>query len=191
MEGRQLFVLAAIITAFYYFTIFDDGTSINQQINNIQQQLTEEQKKVTDSDLAIKRVEQIRASLASLHEQFKLAAQQLPEEIKASEILKTVDTLAKSAGVNIKLKEPRDSRKEEIVETLPLHIKLQGTYSEVTMFLYYISIMERITRIMSFSLQPAPTTVGIKSKAGTLALDGEILSYRYIADAAKDGGKKK
>jgi type IV pilus assembly protein PilO len=191
MDARRLLILAGIVTAFYYFTLFDDGGSIDQRSLQIQQQLSEEQKKVGESEKAIKRVEQIRASLASLHEQFKVAAQQLPEEIKASEILKTVDTLAKSAGVSIKVKEPREAKKEEIVETLPLHIRLQGSYSEVTMFLYYISIMERITRITSFTMQPAPTLLGVKSKPGTLAFDGEIMSYRYTGEAPKDGGKKK
>ena len=194
MTMQRALIVAALIGAFYFFTMFDDGSSFDQKIKNVDNEISNEDKKAKASDEAIKKLEQIRSSIATLQDQFKLMAQQLPTETNASEILKTVDTLAKSAGIGIKLKEPREAKKEDFVEALPLHLRLQGTYSEITMFLYYVSIMERITRLRGFSLEKVANSENEKLKSGTLVFDGEIMSYRYLAAApplnAKEGVKK-
>ncbi len=185
MKVQQSLILAAVISAVFYFSFFDSGEALDKSTAQLQVQIDEQQKKVKESDEALKKLEQIRASVASLNEQFKVASTQLPADIKGSEILKTVDNLARSAGVTVKSAEPRPTTKDEIVERIPLHVQLQGTYSELTMFLYYISIMERITRVSGFTMEQVPEADDQALKGGTLKFDGEIMSYRYIEDPNK------
>jgi len=182
MEMQRAFILAVIVGAGFYFMVFDGGEEQDKRIQVLQGQLEEQERKVKESDAALKKLTDIRASIDSLHEQFRKASQQLPSDLKAAEIIRTVDTLARSAGVILKGTEPRQSIKEDIVEKFPLHVQLQGTYSEITLFLYYLSIMERITRVGSFTMEN-PATIDSKTKEGSLKFEGEILSYRYIAEA--------
>ncbi len=185
MNNQKAMILAFIATATFYFMFFDSGSSFDQRLAQLQTQLDEQNKKVKESEVALKKLEQIRSSISSLHEQLKIVSNQLPSEVKASEILKTVDILARSAGVSVKSTEPRAIVKENIVEKIPLHVKLQGTYSEITMFLYYISIMERITRINNFSLANVSVEEEARVKTGSLNFEGDIVSYRYIAETSK------
>src|SRR5580698_7972351 len=107
LTNQQALIVAVVLTALFYFFMYDNGEDIDRQITAVQVQLDEQNKKIKDSEAAIKKLENIRASVASLHEQFQVASHQLPSELKAAEILKTVDTLARSAGVSIKSTEPK------------------------------------------------------------------------------------
>ncbi len=176
---QRAIIIGGICTLSYYFTLFDNGEVLDRQFAQLQTQLIEQGEKVKESEAALKKLEQIRASVDLLNQQLHRVSIQLPTEVKGAEILKTVDTLAKSTGVRIKITEPKSPIREDIVEKIPLHVRLQGTYSELTMFLYYISIMERMTRVSSFSLTNLFQEE--KSKGGTLILEGDIVSYRYVS----------
>lgn len=189
MQKALIFGLMA--SGFFYVSLFDDGSSLDTRRQQIEKQIADEQKKSKESDEALKELEQYRGSVGALNEQFRVAAQQLPAEISASEILKSIDTISKSTGVSIKSKEPRASKKEDILEMLPLRVTVHGNFSEITMFLYYLSSMERITRVVNFSFAQPPSTEVSKMKPGSLIFDGEIVSYKYLADAKDQGAKKK
>lgn len=189
---QKAMIFAAMAAGFFYVSLYDDGSSIDAQRVAVEKQIEEEQKKSKESDAALKELEQYRGSFGALSEQFKIAAQQLPSEISASEILKSIDTISKSTGVSIKSKEPKDPKKEDILEVLPLKVTVHGTYSEITMFLYYLSSMERITRVVNFSFSQPTGGFGMSPlRPGSLVFDGEIVSYKYIANSVPEPGAKK
>lgn len=186
---QKALIVAIAVAALFYFTLYDDGSAVDKKIADLQNQVNAEQLKTKESDAALKEVDLIRSSIGALSEQFKIAAQQLPSEIQMADILKSIDTLAKSAGVNIRSKEPRSSKKEDILELIPLHVNLQGSFSEITMFLYYVSSMERISRVVNFNISVTGAEA-LKYKNNGLVFDGEIVSYRYLGDAKRDEVKK-
>jgi Tfp pilus assembly protein PilO len=190
---QRAFIFSLMAAGLYWGTLYDDGSNLDARAVTVQKQLQEEQKKSNESDAALKERDLVKNAVSGLNQQFEIASQQLPSEISASEILKSIDTISRSTGVSIKSKEPRGTKKEDILEMMPLHVIVQGTYSEITMFLYYLSSMERITRVTNFTFsQPLPTDQK-PAKVGALVFDGEIVSYRYLAKAVTptDGGKKK
>lgn len=191
MSMQRALIFAVLAAGFFYVSMYDDGATIDTRRTQLEKQIIEEQKKSKESEAALKELEQYRGSVGALNAQFKIAAQQLPSEISASEILKSIDTISKSTGVSIKSKEPKASKKEDILELLPLRVTVHGSYSEITMFLYYLSSMERITRVVNFSFAQPSSGELARLKPGTLVFDGEIVSYKYIASTPVDAGAKK
>lgn len=191
MSMQRALIFAVVAAGFFYVSMYDDGGAIDSRRTLVEKQIQEEQKKSKESEVALKELEQYRGAVGALNAQFKIAAQQLPSEISASEILKSIDTISKSTGVSIKSKEPKASKREDILELLPLRVTVHGSYSEITMFLYYLSSMERITRVVNFAFTQPNSTDLAKMKHGTLVFDGEIVSYKYIASAPPDAAVKK
>jgi len=188
---KKAFIFALLAAGFYYVSLYDDGKTIDTKRVQIEKQIAEEQKKSKESDEALKELEQYRGSVVALNEQFKIAAQQLPSEISASEILKSIDTISKSTGVSVKLKEQKTKKREDIVEMLPLRVVVHGGFSEITMFLYYLSSMERITRAVNFTFAIPSGTDVAKVKQGALVFDGEIMSYKYVPGLRGEQGVKR
>jgi Tfp pilus assembly protein PilO len=190
---RRALVFAVVAAGVYYGTLYDDGSSLDSRMVQLQKQLDEEQKKSRESDAALKERDLVKNAVAGLNQQFEIASQQLPSEISASEILKSIDTISRSTGVSIKSKEPKGTKTEDILELMPLKVVVQGSYSEITMFLYYLSSMERITRVTNFTFSQANPVDSRTAAPGVLIFDGEIVSYRYLASSQKpvQGGNKK
>jgi Tfp pilus assembly protein PilO len=191
LSYRQTFIISLLVGGFYYLMFFDNGEKLDTQIKQIQTKVTEQEVIAVESDKAQQDLEKIKSSLANLETQFKSAAQQLPTEISMAEILKSIDTLARSSNVSIKEKEPKTSLHQDFLEISPLRVKAEGNFSEIVMFIYYISSMQRISRLKSFSISMVAMNDRNMDRKGKLILDGEVESYRFLSEAEREKVKKK
>lgn len=186
LKFNQAVIFGAIITAFFYYSMYDDGSSLDAQAANLRQQIEAERVKERESDTALERIKQLRDSYALLTDQFKIASSQIPVEIQMSDIIRTVDLMARTSNVVIKTKEPKTTLKEDIIEIFPIRVVAEGGYSDLTKFFYNLSTIERIFRIRSFSIV-APTDT---KKSQKLSLEVELASYRFIGSLDKKAGVK-
>lgn len=186
MGSKQILILCGIAGAAYYFMIFDDGTALRTQISGVQAEIKKEEVKAAEADKALKEVEAIRASLNTLGQQFQLATKQLPSQYSMPELIRAIDSIARASGVSIKSKEPMAPKPEKdgIVEYLPVKVVLEGQYSEIAMFIYYISSLERITRVKNFDMG-VPTGADIRKPR--LQVDAEVMSYRFTGKTPAKG----
>lgn len=187
LKVEHTFVLALLVSGFYYLTFFDDGSTLDAQAQNLRQQISTERTKEKESDQALARIKQLRESYAALTDQFKFVSAQIPNDIQMSEIIRTVDTMAKTSGILIKTKEPRQPVREDIVETLPIRVEAEGTFSEIAMFIYNLSTIERVYRVRHFSIK-APTD---DRRTQKLTMDAEVASFRFAGTDSKDAGVKR
>jgi type IV pilus assembly protein PilO len=190
LTPKQALFFTLILGALYYFMFFNDGSDLQNKITTVQDQITKEEQKATEADAALKEVEQVRATVGALSEQFKTVSQALPSEVQMSDIIRTVDTVSRASGVSIKSKEPRPVVNKDYYEQIPLKITMEGSYSEITMFLYYLASTERIMKVENFSMgNPNPSD---KISPGRLTFEGQVVSYRFVGSTAKAGeGQKK
>lgn len=190
---QKTMIAGVVLAAMYYFFIFDDGSAADKSIEAVQQQVKSEELKLLESDKVIKKVAGLKTQVASLTEQYKTLSTQIPTEVNMAEVIKQIDTMAATSGVSIRDKVPKASQKKEILEEFPLAITATGSFGELTLFLYNMMNSERISRVVSFSLNK--TAQGRDQKNKALAFEFVIANYRYIGEATKDtapaaGGQK-
>ncbi len=188
---QKCLVISAILGGIYYMTMFDDGSSIQAQINETEKKVAEQQSLAQRSEAALKEVEQVRATVGALSEQFKTVSQALPSEVQMTDIIRTVDFVSRKSGVSIKTKEPKPVVNKEYFEEIPLRITLEGTYAEVTTFLFLLASTERIMKVSNFNVTAPPVD---KSKPnsgnGRLAFEGQVISYRFLGTPAATAAAK-
>jgi type IV pilus assembly protein PilO len=190
MTMQRVAVIGVAFAVVYYFTMYNDGSAIETQIQQVQQNIQQEESKAQEAESALKEVERVRAAVGALAEQFRVVSQALPSEVQMADIIRTVDTISRTAGVSVKSKEPQPIVNHDYYEEIPLKISLQGTYSEITMFLYYVTSLERVMRIKSFTIgSPSANNGGVHENplapVGHLNFEGEIESFRFIPEKAK------
>jgi|GEM_PF-1713754 len=185
MTMQKVAIIGVALAVVYYFTMYNDGSAIETQTQKVQQDVQQEESKAREADAALKEVERVRAAVGALGEQFRVVSQALPSEVQMADIIRTVDTIAKTAGVSVKSKEPQPVANHDYYEEIPLKISMEGTFSEITMFLYYVSSLERVMRIKSFVISLPQNNSGLRSPlspVGHLNFDGQIESFRFIPD---------
>lgn len=178
LNMRTILMISLVIGGIYYFMYYDDGGKLQKDLADRDAVAKQEDSQRKISEDALQQLEQVRTSVGALSDQFKNVSQQLPSEIQMAEIVRSVDIVAKSSGVSIKLKEPQKPLAKQIIEEIPLMLKMEGSFSEITMFIYYVSSLERITRVRNFSIVSMPNS-------NRLRFEGSVISYRYIGDAKK------
>src|SRR5690606_4303805 len=102
-------------------------------------------------------------------------AAQIPNDMQMSEIIRTVDSMARTSGIVIKTKEPRTPIREDLLETLPIRVEAEGSFSEFAMFIYNLSTIERIYRVRSFIIRGPQDDRRIQP----LRVEAELASYRF------------
>lgn len=180
-NGKAL-AIGAFITLFYWQMIYDDGQKYVTQYVTVSKELDVEREKEKETDRALARKDQLQESYNALSEQFRLVSAQIPVDLDAPEVIRTVDTMAKTSGITIKAKEPKAPQREDILEIYPIRVQAEGSFSEMTMFFYNLSTYERIYRVRSFSFSmPADD-----KKAKKLTLDAELASFKFIPESEAD-----
>lgn len=184
MTTQKAFILGLIVCGLYYSFLFNDGSTYETRITALQKEIEVEEGVRVETEQAVRELEQVRANVAALSEQFKAITSKLPNEVSMADIIRDVDGVARAAGVSIKSKEPMAVINKQFFEEIPLKISVEGSYSEVTMFLYYVSAMERIMRVKSFRVETPQFSGPAKSAppTGRLIFNGEITAYRFVEE---------
>jgi type IV pilus assembly protein PilO len=190
MNMQKILIFSGVLGVLYYFMWFDDGSTIEASIASVNQQVQEQEAKSREAEAATKEFEKVRASVGALSDQFKTVSQQIPSEVQMSEFIRAVDSVSRAAGVATRSKEPRSPENHDYYESIPLRIVLEGNFSEITMFLYYIASMERLMKVKNFTVT-TPTDNQQRPSGGRLLFDGEVISYRFLGEKVADKGGKK
>jgi len=177
---QKCLVFSVVLGGIYYMMAFDDGSAIQAQITEAEKKVAEQEALAQKSEAALKEVEQVRTTVGALSEQFKTVSAALPSEVQMADIIRTVDFVSRKSGVSITNKEPKPVVNRDYFEEIPLKITLEGTYAEVTTFLFYLASTERIMKVNNFVMTlPQDRNRGITG-TGRLLFEGHVISYRFI-----------
>lgn len=197
LPQQRLIMIAVGVSALWYFSpMYNDGSGIRTNIARLQADLVKEKEKEKETDQALKEQEAVTAANTDLDSQITNASLQLPRDLPDSQIAKDIDVMAKASGLRISKRENGVTKTDNIVETIPMMIRGQGTFSEVTLFFYYVSSLKRITRVTNFFVEygVSPNKKDY-NYSGELNFTAEIVSYRYVGDKGEEkkpttGGSK-
>lgn len=177
----KAFIIGLVVTLFYYQMAYEDGERYRKVIASAGAELSTELEKEKETDRALARKNQLEISYKALSEQFQMVTSQIPTDLDSAEVIRTVDTMAKTSGITIKSKEPRPSQKEDILEVYPIRVVAEGNYAEMTMFFYNLSVIDRVYRVRAFTFT-AP-----EDRRARMTMDAEITSFKFVGEPAPTG----
>ena len=190
LSTKGALFIGVILALVYQFTFFDNGDSIKEEIKNLRAQREEKMKeteKLKKENQILSEVERNKKILGS---QFKTLISYIPEDDTASSYIKLLTSQAKLSNVDIVNLERREEvlSKEGLYTILNFNIELKSTYSNVLLFLSYLTKVKRIINIEDFNL----STVKEKdAKQKNVIFRGKIVTYRYNKKSEKPKEGKK
>ncbi|MGZ3771404.1 MAG: type 4a pilus biogenesis protein PilO [Bdellovibrio sp.] len=176
--GRILLVGLAL-TVFYWWALYNDGSAIDAQIAQVSQQLKQQEEKKKDTDATLKQVQEMQVKVGQLSQKYEQISKRLPSTLFSIDINKSIDELARNAGVSIKSKKPGENVKKPIVEEVPVSVSLEGTYAELAQFTYLVSASERMSRVTNI------TVTEPESGAKRLRFEGLVVGYKLAPEEKK------
>lgn len=169
----SLVMLVVLIFGLAYYAVF---SGINDQITA--EKATEEQLKQTFIDKKRQAV-----NLAALEEQLKqiessfgTLLKQLPTKAEMEALLTEINQAGIGRGLKFELFRPGAEIKTDQMATMPIQIRLSGSYEDLAAFVNDVSQLSRIVTIADISLTPA----GDKSRPELLIMQATAQTYRAL-----------
>lgn len=171
----QVAIAGLLLTAFYYFTSFDDGSSLRSEVERLDTETAQEEAKKKDTDATLKEEARMKDMIGQLSQQYVEVSRRLPTSLSSIELNRHIDSFARNSGASIKARKPLANTRDEIVEQVPVQVNLEGSYAELAQFVYQVSISEQVTGIQAFTLVPV-------EKSSRLRFEGTVTGYQLTPE---------
>lgn len=174
-----LLVFGLLIGATWWFFIRD----MNLQLQRAQMRESELRQDFERKAFEAANLEDYRAQMVAMDEQFKGLLAQLPTDIELPGLIDDIAEKAEDAGLDLSRREfLAETRKEFIVEK-PLEIVVRGnTYHDLGGFVSGVAGMPRIVTLHDFTIVPAS---GNTNSGGGLQMNITAKTYRYSSPQDK------
>ncbi|WKZ57929.1 MAG: type 4a pilus biogenesis protein PilO [Bdellovibrionota bacterium] len=103
--------------------------------------------KVTQETRIARNLEKYKAEVRALNEAFDEALKELPDKREIPDLLQSVNSLARDAGLEIEFFQPRPEGIRDFYAEVPVSISVGGTYHQVAAFFDEVGQMQRIINI--------------------------------------------
>lgn len=183
MKTSTALVIMAVSSFFYFRSGYDSGSTLETQITAAQAKLASETEKKGKTEEAQKIAEDARKSVKKLAEDFDKISKKLPSNISSVDMNKAINQFVSQSGVKQLSVRPGTEVKKEIYQEFPFAVQLEGSFSQIAVFLYSVAKAERITAVKEFTiLRPEPL--------GDLPLKFEAVVTSYKLAEAKPANEQ-
>ncbi|GEM_PF-2936391 len=196
-------IYGLVVAAAYYFLIFNDGASIQQQLDGAGTSLTAAKRGLEQTKKAIGDADKFEKEVTHLQAEFKKIHDFMPETMGPSTLTEMVSKEAASAGATVSKLEPMtsasnnspDKDKGDFYDSSKMSLTLEGSFSQLTKFFSNLSKVPRILLFENISISQASLNADT-SEHPILRMSGTLIGYRYkagsepgheVADKAKPG----
>lgn len=130
-----------------------------------------------------------QAEYEQMKEKLGLALHELPNESEISNLLSSIAGLARDNGLEVIEFKPGNEQPQGFYASVPVSLKLSGSYHEMALFCESVSMLDRIVNIENITLGKADVKDG-KTK---LSITASAITYRFVENppAPSTKGKKR
>jgi type IV pilus assembly protein PilO len=167
----------AVLALGYYFLVSPRSKQISDLADQIQNIRAERDKKKALAANLPKLTEQLR----QLDGMLKGAVAQLPDSREIPDLLSTISSKAREAGLDILVFRPRAETPKEFYAEIPVDILVQGGFHNVAVFFDEVGRLARLVNINNIELRnPRVSGDQVTMEASALAI-----TFRFLDEAER------
>lgn len=188
-----LFALIFIMAAFYQMFVYSPRSvrilSLKDEIENARRERTK--KIALTSNLP-----KLKKESAKLQGLLKQAVAQLPDKQEIPELLSSISTKAREAGLLILTFRPQPENAKDFYAEIPVDIVVRGGFANVVKFFDEVGKLDRLVNIRNIGIRNpqvkgGTVTIDISSQATTFRFLDEAERKKLAAQRAKQKGKRR
>lgn len=175
--GRAL-IIGFMITSFYYFILFDDGSARRAMIQNSRSEVQRLQTEIQTVEERLHQAEEYQRAAESLGSSIDKLLSYIPADFTVGQLMKTVSDEARVAGLDITQMTPKniqdpESRVADFTE-LGVSLQLKGQYDQLLTFMSNLTRQRQI-----FIFEKLDMTSDTSGPAGLISVNAEIHAFSY------------
>jgi Tfp pilus assembly protein PilO len=152
MKTSTVLMVMIALGGLYYKNGYDSGSSIDAQIIDLTARLSTENEKKTKTEQAQKEADVARNSVKNLAQDFDKISKKLPSNIASVDMIRAMDGFVAQSGVKQISVRPGTEVKQEIYDEFPFVVQLEGSFAQISLFIYHVAKAERIASVKEFAI---------------------------------------
>jgi len=185
-------IVGVLATIFYFFTFYDTGETILNEITAIQSQVSEETTKKIETEKLLKKEEQMRADVALLAKTYEDVKSKIPLEFELPELRAIVDQVSGAHNLNVMKFDNNvgtivnqslvGSEDANLIDQLAVKYIFQGNYNQIAKFVTQLSTVQKVIKIEDVRLNHIPS--GRDGPSKQLSFEATIIGYKQAPDTS-------
>ncbi len=179
VKALILFILFIIILAAGWYLVWADAwrnlESARGEEQTLRQSYVAKKSQVFHYEVHKRRLVEVEQSLAAM-------LRQLPDRSQMDALLADINQVGVGRGLEFELFRPGVEALADFYATLPVAIKVSGTYHDIGGFVSDLAKMPRIVTLHDIALSP--------NKDDRLIMDARVQTYRYLDESELAAAKK-
>lgn len=175
--GLWMLSLAVVGVAFYslvYADILSKWDELSERRDRLELQVINEKR-------VAKNLDKFREEVKDLDIKLRFALQELPDKREIPELLSSISSKARDAGLEVSLFKPKEENYRDFYAEVPVQIEVSGSYHQVAAFFDEVSRIPRIVNINQIGVKnPEISESGVKINSDCVAT-----TFRYLDDSER------
>ena len=169
-----LLFMTFIFWQYLYKAKSEEAVKLLEKSENLEQEVINKRRVARNLKKFEREVEELNVKL-------KFALQELPDKQEIPDLLSSISSLARDAGLEVSLFKPSGERKRDFYAEVPVSVIVTGTFHQVATFFDEVGHLPRIVNINNISiLKPE-----ISDEKVTITSDCQAVTFRYLDEAER------
>lgn len=174
--GGTVAILVALFLFFFYLPRRDRIAELTEERARIQQDRDRKAAMLANLD-------EVRQEVAALDAELRQAVAQLPDTKEIPDLLSTISSLGREAGLEVTLFRQRPEQYEEFYASVPVDLVVRGTFHQLLAFLDSVGRMARIVNVGEVHMKAPPKLEGSSVQIETSAV---AVTFRFLDEAERE-----
>jgi len=157
-----------------------------RQIEKTKKEIARLEQKLAQARVRARNLKKFEAELKEVDSEFQRVLRILPNKKEIPALLRNITQLGAESNLTFVLFSPKKEKAKQFYVEIPVEMVVQGRYHDAAMFFYKIGRMDRIVKILDFSMKP------VKQDSDILLTKCNAVTYRFkgSSDEGPLQGKK-
>lgn len=172
--GGLILLILGLDYFFLYSPRSDEISKLTQEIENGRVERDKKKKEVAN-------IPKLKQQMVELNARLKEAVAQLPDRKEIPDLLSTISSKVKEAGLEILVFRPRGENLQEFYAEIPVDIVVRGGFHNVVTFFDEVGRMSRLVNISNIELRNP------KASGDVMVMEGSSLAttFRFLDEAER------
>ena len=171
--------MAVVFFVYAYFLFWPRSAEIAEKEHQVEQLTAERARKAA----LVANLARTREEVARLDGDLKRAIAQLPDTKEIPDLLSTISSLAREAGLEIIQFKQRPEQYQEFYAAVPVDILVRGAYHQVASFFDQVGRMARIVNVTDVSMKSPQRPQGDSVPLDTSCA---AVTFRFLDEAERE-----
>ena len=174
-----------ILSGLTYLAVNEDSSVFEAKRSAATKELEAATKNLRQTEDALRNAVRFEAENKAMQAQFKGLVEFLPNEPNLVELMRTLTTEAKKSGADVSRIDPqvKAGERSDFYETSKIDIQMKGTYSQLVLFLSYLT---HVPRLLTFEKMELSVDA---LRTGRITFVATLVAYRYVGLPGEHGSK--